>query len=450
LESNRTPALRKVLRVPDGIALLVGIMIGVGIYSTPQIIAGYLGSFRVILLLWLIVGAFVYLGGLVYAELGTRMPHTGGEYVYISRCFGPFAGFVFGWAQLFIIRTYPAAGLAIIAVDYLGFFVRFTPLTHRVFALCIIFGLGILNYVGIQRASLFQKISTILKVGGLFALVGVSLVLIGGRENLLSTWAAPVAEGSPLGNVAAALMLIVFAHTGWDRLGYVAGEMKNPRRVIPRSMTLGIGIVVFVYILANMIYYRILGIEGLRESTIVASDVATLLLGPAGAGFVAVLVIVSAMGSINGTMMTAPRVYYAMAKDGLFFRWLGFVHPEFRTPAKAIAAHCIWASVILLVRGTFETIASGMVFAILLFYILTTLCLIKLRMKKTGEESVYKVPGGWPPLIIYLGGIFTLVMFRLVFEWQQSLIDAAFITTGVPFYLIWKRGWKKKRLDRSE
>ncbi|MFQ6109029.1 MAG: APC family permease, partial [Candidatus Aminicenantales bacterium] len=152
---RQEPSLRKVLGVFDGIAILVGISIGAGIYSTPQIIAGYLGSFYSIIVLWLLVGVFVFISGLIYAELGTRMPHTGGEYIYISRCFGPFAGFLFGWAQLFIIRTSAAASLALIVADYAGYFFPMKGITKTVAALAVIFLLGVINYIGVQRASAF-------------------------------------------------------------------------------------------------------------------------------------------------------------------------------------------------------------------------------------------------------------------------------------------------------
>jgi APA family basic amino acid/polyamine antiporter len=336
------PYFRKALSVFDGIAILIGITIGAGIYSTPQIIARYLSSFDSIIILWLLAGFFVFTSGLIYAELGTRMPNTGGEYVYISRCFGPFAGFMFGWAQLFIIRTSAAAGLALIVADYFGYFVALNGVTKIITALAVIFLLGILNYIGIQRASVFQNISTILKVGALMAIVVVGILFSGGHENLLSTRAAPEGSLSPLKNVVAALMLIIFSHTGWERIGYPAGEMKNPRRVIPLSLVVGIGLVVLLYALTNLTYHRILGMEGMRDSEIVASDVLTVLVGPVGAALIAVLVIISATGSINGTMMTAPRAYYAMSRDGLFFKWLDHVHPRFRTPSRAIVAHCLW------------------------------------------------------------------------------------------------------------
>lgn len=383
------------------------------------------------------------MGGFVYAELGTRLPNTGGEYVYISRCFGPYAGFMFGWTQFIIIRTSAAAGLAIITADYLGNFVELKGIAHTTVALSVIFVLGLLNYVGIQRASAFQKVSSILKISGLFILVGLGLFLIKGHENLLATHAPPTGGLGPVGNTVAALMLIVFAHTGWDRVGYVAEEMKNPRRVVPLTMFIGVSIIVITYVLTNMIYHRTLGIEGMRGSTVVASDVATQLIGPVGAGFIAFLVVISTTGSINGTMMTATRAYYAMAKDGLFFKWLNFVHPKFQTPSRAILAHCLWAAAILLIRGKFETIASGMVFAVLIFYAFSTVALFKLRKKSARSRDSYCVPL-YPFLPgLYLAGILTLLVLRAIFEWERSLVDLAFIATGFPFSLIWLRRAKR-------
>lgn len=445
VQEIKQPSLRKALGVFDGIAILVGITIGAGIYSTPQIIAGYLGSFRAIILLWIIVGIFVFIGGLVYAELGTRLPNTGGEYVYINRCFGPFAGFMFGWSQLFIIRTSPAAGLAIITANYLGYFVELRQWTQTAVALAVIAFFGVLNYIGVQRASFYQKISTVFKIGGIFALVILGLILVQGHESKLGIKAEPTAGLGPFGNTIAALMLIAFSYIGWDRVGYVAGEMKNPRRTIPMSLILGLGTIVVVYVLTNWIYHQTLGLEAMRLSTIVASDVATQLMGPVGAAFIAILVMISTTGSINGTMMSAPRAYYAMAKDGLFFKWLNFVHPKYRTPSHAILAHCFWAAVILLVRKTFETIVAGMVFAILIFLIFNILALFKLRRQNVGGSDVFKVPFyPWLPLL-FLAGVICLVVFRAVFEWQKSLIDLIFIATGIPLSFFWLRKKKKNR-----
>ena len=450
-EANSSgPSLRKALGVFDGIAILIGITIGAGIYSTPQIIAGYLSSFDSIILLWLLAGVFVFTSGLIYAELGTRMPHTGGEYVYISRCFGPFVGFMFGWAQLFIIRTSAAAGLALIAADYFGYFVALNRISRMITALAVIFLLGILNYIGIQRASIFQKFSTVLKVGALLSIVIIGILFSGGQENLISTRAAPEGPLSPLGSVVAALMLIIFSHTGWERIGYPAGEMKNPRRVIPLSLVIGIGLVVMLYALTNLTYHRILGMEGMRKSTIVASDVLTVLIGPIGAALIAILVIISATGSINGTMMTATRAYYAMSRDGLFFKWLDHVHPRFRTPSRAIIAHCVWGGAILIIRGTFETIATGLVFTIMIFYGLSTLALFKMRRDRIGGTNIFLIPlYPFLPLLSLLL-IIGLIILRAIFQWQNSAVDLIFIVTGIPFAFYWvRRREKATRMDKK-
>lgn len=437
------PQLLKTLGVFDGISVLIGITIGAGIYSTPQIIAGYQSSFYSIIAFWIGAGVFVFIGGLIYAELGTRLPNTGGEYVYLHRAFGPYVGFIFGWAQLFIIRTSPAAGLSIVAVNYIGHFVAMSATTQTLLALAIIAALGALNYIGIKQASFYQNFSTIFKVFGLFALAFAGLIFLQGQESLLSTTAPPTATLGPLGNIGALMMLIVFSYLGWDRVGYVAGEMKNPRRAIPLSMFFGITIICVIYVAANLVYFDTLGMEGIRATKTVASDVATILFGPVGAGFVALLAIISTTGSTNGTTMAAPRVYYAMAKDGLFFRWFDYVHPKFRTPSRAIIAHCVWAAVILLVRQNFEQIVAGMTFAVLIFYSLTTVALFKLNREKVGEQDCYRMP--FYPILpaIYLVGIVVLIGIRGYYEWQNSLVDLAFIATGVPFALIWCRKGKR-------
>ena len=435
-KQKTSPRLRRSLGVFDSIAILIGITIGAGIYSTPQIIAQYQSSFSSIILMWIGGGVFVYIGGLIYAELGTRFPNTGGEYVYLSRAFGPFFGFLFGWAQLFIIRTSPAAGLAIITVDYFGHFIELTDFTKTGLSILVIALIGCLNYIGIKQASIYQNISTIIKMGGLFLLVAFGLVLMQGEQNLLNIEALPTEVRNPYGAFGVVMMLIVFSYLGWDRVGYAAGEMKDPKRSIPIAMFSGIALVVLTYVLANVLYHYVLGLEGVRGDKTVASTTAIELFGPIGASLIAISVMFSASGSINGTMMTAPRVYYAMARDKLFFSWFDFIHPTFRTPSRAIIAHCVWAVVILLVRRNFENIVAGMTFAVLIFYIFTTLAFFKFRRQNAGEKDGYKMPL-YPVLpALYLIGLLVLVGVRGYFEWEKSLIDLAFMASGLPFALL--------------
>ena len=433
--------LKQSLGLFDGIALLVGITIGSGIFATPQIIAGYLSSFSTIIILWVGVAVFVYVGALIYAELGCRFPNTGGEYVYIQKAFGPFWGFLFGWAQLFIIRTSPIAGLSLIVANYIGYFIPLASFERNMVAVAVVVLFGSLNYIGVEKGSLYNKFSSSVKTGGLFLFALIGLIMVKGDFSNLSETAAATGTLGPTGNIVAALMLILFSFLGWDRVGYVAGEMKDPQSVIPKSMLLGMGAITILYFGANLLYHSVIGLEGMRGSTVIASDTAVELFGSIGAGLISLMVIISATGSINGTMMAAPRLFYAMARDGLMFKWFNHIDPKFQTPTHAIIAQCTWAIVLIVVRQNFETIVAGMVFAILIFYGFTTVALFKFRREDMGESGGYNLPL-FPVLpAIYFIGIVTLVVLRAYYETDKSVQDLAFVLTGVPIYFLF---FKKK------
>ena len=428
--------LKKSLGLFDGISLLIGITIGSGIFATPQVIAGYLDSFSVIIVLWVGVAIFVYVGSLIYAELGCRFPNTGGEYIYIEKAFGPFWGFLFGWAQLFIIRTSPAAGLSLITANYIGYFIPMDQFGKILVAITVIIIFGAINYIGVERASFYNKFSSSTKIGGLLLFAVIGLIIVNGDFTKLSESAQATATLGPIGNVVAALMLVLFSFIGWDRVGYVAGEMKEPKKVIPLSMLYGMLMIAVLYLSANLLYHTVMGLEGMRSSTIVASDTAVVLFGNMGAGLISIMVIISATGSINGTMMSASRVYYAMARDGLMFKWLDHVHPKFQTPTHAIIAHCIWGIVLILVRQNFETIVSGMVFAVLIFYGFTTVAFFKFRSSEVGNKDGYQLPYYQILGTIYLVGIISLILLRVFYETDKSVQDLAFVLTGIPVYFL--------------
>ncbi len=431
------PSLKKVLTWVDAMGILVGITIGSGIFATPQRIAALVESFPVMICLWAAIAVFIVIGGLIYAELGTRMPVTGGEYVYITKAFGPVAGFMFGWALLFIIRTSPAAGLSIIAVDYLEHFLVLSEWQQTIVALGIIAVLGFINYTGAKPSSVFQNVTSGIKVAGLLLIIVLGVLFVGAVDDKLLTRAPVTVESGTLANLVAALYLILFTTIGVERVGYVAGEMKNPRRALPRGILWGLAIVIVVYLLANTVYFRTLGMEGLRDTARVATETMRIAIGPVGASIIAVVVVISCMGSINGTMLSSSRVYYTMAKDGIFFRWLQHVHPKYRTPALAILAHCVWGAVILLIRGSFENIVAGMVFAILIFYAITAAAFFVFRHQQIGDKHAFRMPG-YPVLpALYLIITIVLVTLRAWFEPYQSLIDLAFVATGLPFAFYW-------------
>jgi APA family basic amino acid/polyamine antiporter len=427
--------LKKSLGLLDSISLLIGITIGSAIFATPQIIAGYADSFTLIIILWLIVSVFVYTGSLIYAELGSRFPKTGGEYVYIKEAFGPFWGFIFGWAQLLIIRTSPAAGISLITANYLGYFIPMSQFEKIIASIIIIIIFGIINYMGVEKASFYNKFSTLIKTSGIIIFTIAGLVAFEGDFLKLSETANVTENLGPIGNIVAALMLILFSFLGWDRVGYIAGEMKNPQKIIPKTMFYGISSIAVIYISANILYHTVLGMDGVRSSSIVASDISTLLFGNLGATLMSITVIISATGSINGTMMSASRLYYAMARDGLLFKWFDNIHPKFRTPNNAILAHCIWGIILLVVRQNFETIVTGMVFTILIFYTFTTAAFFKFRILDIGESG-YRMP--LYPLLpsIYLCGLISLVILRIYYQFNLSMQDLLFVVSGIPVYFL--------------
>ena len=427
--------LKKSLGLFDGISLLIGITIGSAIFATPQIIAGYTNSFTLIIILWLAVSLFVFIGSLIYAELGSRFPNTGGEYIYIREAFGPFWGFIFGWAQLIIIRTSPAAGISLITANYLGYFIPMNQFEKIIASIIIIIIFGTINYIGVERASFYNKFSTIIKTLGITIFTVAGLAMFEGDFLKLSETASVTKNLGTIGNIVAALMLILFSYLGWDRVGYIAGEMKEPQKVIPKTMFYGISTIAILYISANILYHTVLGIEGVRSTSIVASDIASLVFGKTGAILMSVIVIISATGSINGTMMSASRLYYAMAREGMLFKWFNNIHPKFRTPSNAIIAHCIWGIILLVVRQNFETIVTGMVFTILIFYTFTTVAFFKFRKLDLGESG-YRIP--FYPFLpsIYLIGLTSLVLLRIYYQFNLSMQDLSFVLTGVPVYFI--------------
>ena len=446
MNSDKRPKLRRVLGWRDAAAILIGITIGAGIFAVPQEIARNMESFNQIIWLWIGAGAFCVISCMVYAELGTRLPNTGGEYVYINRAYGPFTGFMFGWSQLLIVRTSNVAGLSLVTVAYLEYIVELGPWQEIVMAIAIVAAIGLLNYTGIQRASVYQKFSAITKVLGLLLLVLVGLSMLPGQENHLADSAASTGRRGLLGNTAESLLLVLFAMIGWERVGYVAGELKDPRRSIPKAIFVGFGTVMVVYLGINLVYHQVLGIELIRETNRVGVELAQVLLGPVGAVLIAVVVMISATGSINGTAMAAPRLYYAMARDGLFFRWLNFVHPRFRTPSRAVILHCIWGVCLIFLRGSFENIATGMIFVVLIVYGLQTAALMIFRHRNTGDPAAWSMPG-YPYLpILFLVGTIALLSVRMYFNWQQSLIDLAFVVTGLPFAWFFFRGKPKSAM----
>ncbi|HYM11414.1 MAG TPA: amino acid permease, partial [Bryobacterales bacterium] len=280
--ANAAP-LERGLGFFDALALVVGVTIGAGIFAVPGRVAQYFSSFEGIAAAWLLASLYAFAGSFIYAELGSRLPYTGGEYVYIHRAFGALPAFLYGWAQLLAIRTYPLAALTLVFAEYAETFVKLGEHGRLALAALIIVLLGLANYFGLRSGKAVQAITTILKVGGILAFIvwGVFVVRDYGT-NLASTHVAPSALG-PIGRFSSAMLMTIFTYIGWDRVGYLGGEIRNPERTLPRVLMLGAGIVAFLYLAMNFFYHASMPISAISGSRVPAADFARMLWGPAGA-----------------------------------------------------------------------------------------------------------------------------------------------------------------------
>jgi len=440
LSGNEKAQLRRELGFADALALVVGITIGAGIFRVPGAVAQYFDSVWGVAGAWIGAAIFALAGSFIYAELGARLPHTGGEYIYIHRAFGALPAFVYGWSQLVAIRTYPVAALTLVFAEY---FETFVPLGERgrlAVAAIVIVMLGLINFFGLRSGKSVQNMTTILKAGGILALVATAAVLLRDTGNLHTTQIAPQKLG-PLGNWSSAMLLTIFTYVGWDRVGYLAGEIRNPERTLPRALLAGAGVLAFLYRSLIFAYHLAFPIGVISASRVPGGDLARLLWGRAGAGALALIVMISTAGAQNGNIMASSRVYYAMASDGLFLKSFARVHPRWRSPYIAIVAQCSWAIVLLLAGRSVESLAGSYVFSLLILWSVTTLAYFKFR--RQGGPAPFLAPGyPWMPAL-YLVTLAGMTVATCYFHPRSALSNIGLMASGLPFYLIWR--WRTKQ-----
>lgn len=422
----------------DATMIVVGIVIGSGIFLLPNLIAQNLHSSGAILAAWIISGVLSYFGALAYAELGAMMPATGGQYVYLREAYGPACAFVCGWTFMLAVLSGGIAFLAVSFSIYAGQFVHLTPLTSKLISLALIAILSAVNYVGVREGATVQVVFTFLKVAGL-------LLLIGGA--FFSHVVVPVAQPAvtstfSLPQFGTAMIACLMAYNGWTYISFVAGEVKQPARNLPRSLTLGMLGVMALYVLANAAYLKVMTIPQIAATARVGATLAQLTLGSMGAKLVSVTVLISIVGAINGCILTAARVPFAQAQDALFFRRFGRVHPRFETPAFAIVLQGVWTGV-LVVSGSYENLFSYSMVAAWIFYMLSVAAVFVLRRKQPDLARPYRM-WGYP---------YTLGAFMLVSVWfvvnafvttpGPSFTALGIIATGIPMYLIWRKPTRK-------
>ena len=432
-------SLPRVLGIWDVIAIVVGGVIGSGIFLVPKSIALAVQSPILVLGVWVVGGMLSFFGALTFAELGAAMPEAGGMYVFLREAYGPLLSFLFGWTLFLVIDSGAIATLTVaFASRYLPYFFKMTPLAVKVVSVLFIVFLGAVNYVGVRAGANLQNVLTIIKTA---ALVGISgAIFIFGKGNA-SNFVNPAPGSfnmSLLGSFGIALVASLWAFKGWEGSTYSAGEIKRPERNLPLGILAGSLIVLALYIITNLAYLYMLPVDAIAKSDRIASDAISLAVGPAGGALIAFIILFSIMGAANQNILCSPRVYFAMARDGLFFKRIAEAHPKFRTPHISIIAICIWSIILSLFFGTFEQLFTYVIFGQWIFFGLTVAAVIVLRKKRPDLPRPYKT-WGYPvtPVLFILAAVF-ISMNSFINEFRNAIIGLVIILLGVPAYFYWK------------
>ena len=448
---NNSPKLDRQLGLFDSTMMVVGIVIGSGIFMTTGLMADALPSASLILIVWLLGGLQMLAGALTYAELGAAMPKAGGQYVYLREAYGSLPAFLFGWVAFIAYLTGTNAAIAVAVAEHLGSFYPsisnhnivigfdyFSISGGQIFAISLILILSFINYLGILFGKWIQNVFTILKIGSIlfFALAG--LFISTGNHIDFSINPTSMSIGSILTGMGIALVAVTWTVGGWEYVTFAAGEIKNPKKTLPLALIIGTVVIFVLYIMINIAYLKVLPMDLLIGELKVGEATAKSLYGPGIAGAFVVVVIISMFGSLNGNILVGPRISYAMAKDKLFFSKAADVHPKFHTPGNAIMIQGLWASVLAL-SGTFEEIITLVVFVNFMMWIAASSTVFVLRKKQPGLERPYKV-WGYPYVPAFFIIFSSAIMINTFFESpQQSLMGIGLTLLGIPAYLYWKK-----------
>lgn len=439
--------LARVLGLRDLILIVVGTVIGSGIFLVPGGVVRQAGGHAgPALTVWIVGGALSLLGALAYGELGAMNPAAGGLYVYLRDAFGPVTAFLYGWTFFLVIATGSAATLAVASTSYLQQFVALGPIGQKLAAVALLAVVAAINVRSTRRSADVQNWSTAIKVG---ALLIMSVVLVVSRRVVpaddVPFWPVSVTP-SLVSGMGLAMIGVLWAYEGWQYVTFSAGEAMNPQRTFPRAIVIGTASLVGIYLFANAGYLAALGTEGVARSDRVAAEAVGAIVGPGAAKLIAAAILVSIFSATNGITITAPRVYYAMARDGLFFRKLGDVHPRFGTPAVSIIAGTLWAMV-LAVSGTFEQLLTYVVFVGWIFYALGAACVFVLRRTKPQAERPFRVPGyPWTP-ILFIAAAVALVANTIATQPGRAAVGIAVVLLGLPAYFVWRGSGSRPTLN---
>ncbi len=424
------------LGLGSAVAVLVGSTIGSGIFRVPAGVAERLHEPGPVLLAWVVGGAVALFGALTYAELAAALPRSGGVFAYILEGFGPLPAFLFGWSELTVIRASALGAIATIFAEYLGYFVRLTPEQVRYVAAAGILFVGTLNYVGVSSAAVVMNLTTVAKFGALAAL---ALVGLSASTGSASHFTPAFAGGLDLSLLGTALIAIMWTYDGWADLSFMGGEVKNPGRTLPLALIFGTAAIVLVYLLLNVSYIYLVPLGEMAQAKLIAATAADRipLFRGAGGAVVSGVVLLSCFGALNGSMMTGPRIFFAMADRGLFFRGIARVSPRFQSPSVAI-----WLAtalgVLYVLFNDFQQLADKFILGIWPFYALAVAAVFVLRRTRPDLPRPYRT-WGYPvvPLLFLLASV-AMVVNALWTDPVGTGITFGIILAGIPVYYAWR------------
>jgi amino acid transporter len=437
--------LPRKLGLVTGMAVVIGVIIGSGIFRVPSPIAGAAGNLTGIALVWILGGIVALFGALSIAELSAMYPAAGGPYVYLREAYGRPLAFLFGWMWL-LTTPISWAAQSLMFAEYLGFFVPMPELVQHVIAAVLIILVAAANYRSVKLGAAIQNLSTGAKV---LAIVGLSAAIFalapGGDANPLHAEPMGAANWSGIG---IGLIAALWAYDGWENLTALSGEVKDPQRNLPLALIGGVLVVIVVYLLINVAYVRALPLPQLAASVSVAADSARVVLGQAGASLVGALVMLSVFGTLNGSILSSPRVFFAMAEDGLFFRTVGRVHPKFETPYVAIGFSVVLAVIFVLLRD-FMALAEGYVLGVWPFLALCVIGLFILRRRQPDFPRTYRALGYPVVPALFVLATFLVVANALYAQFWSTIVSILITLAGVPLYFLWMAWQRRARRDNS-
>jgi APA family basic amino acid/polyamine antiporter len=436
MENNAAPQLKRVMGLPHATAMVVGTIIGASVFVQPSEITSLVPSTSGVLLVWLISGILTLFGALVCAELASIFTQSGGVYVYLKEAFSPAAGFLWGWAMFWTMHSGIIAAIAVICARYVAYFIPMGDAATKSVAIAVILILSAVNYAGVKHGSTLQALFTLGKVVAILAMIVLGFAL-DPREPVTAAPAEASAAPINLQEFALALVAGLFAFGGWHIVTYNAEETINPRRTIPHALLLGTLIVAGCYMALNAAYLHVLPLATVAASTRVAADAADAVLGFGGGAIMSGLVIFSTFGALSGIILAGPRVYFAMARDGLLFRWLGVIHPKFHTPHRAILVQAIW-SAILAGTGTYRALFTRVIYTEWIFFgaMAIGLFLLRRRPNLTRQYSVWGYP--FVPAVFILSS-FAIVINQILSNLAESMLGLSFVLIGLPVYYFWAK-----------